>query len=380
MIYLDNAATSGIKPESVYQASDHALRCCSGNPGRSGHDISLAAGNLVEETRLLLSELFNAGDSSCICFTNNATTALNTAILGTVKPHSHVITSSLEHNSVSRPLEYLKSLGCRVTVLPASIESGVDPDEVRKAIGADTSLVVMTHVSNVTGTVNDIASIGRICRDEGIPFLVDAAQSAGSRSIDVQKNNIDMLAFPGHKGLLGPQGTGGLYIRKDLAVAPLTRGGTGSFSESPDQPEERPSAFESGTLNVPGIAGLGAGIRFIKETGIDNIHAREDVLRRLILAGLREIDGVRVYSPSADADAGCVISFTIDCMEPSEVSMIMNSQFNIAVRSGLHCAPYAHSMLGTLQSGGTVRVSPDYFNTEEEINIFLDAVREMAGF
>lgn len=188
MIYLDNAATSGMKPESVYQASDHALRCCSGNPGRSGHDISLAAGNLAEETRLLLSELFNAGDASCICFTNNATTALNTAILGKVRPGSHVITSSLEHNSVSRPLEYLKSFGCRITVLPATIENGVDPDEVRKVIGADTSLVVMTHVSNVTGTVNDIASIGRICRDEGIPFLVDAAQSAGSRTIDVQKN------------------------------------------------------------------------------------------------------------------------------------------------------------------------------------------------
>ena len=378
MIYLDNAATSAPKPESVYAAADQALRHCFGNPGRSGHAASSAAGRIVEDARALLAGFFGAEEPSEISFTCNATTALNTAILGTARPGDHIITSSLEHNSVSRPLEYLKSQGCSLSVLPASAETGIDPEDVRKEIRSNTSLVVITHISNVTGTVNDISSIGEICQSCGVSFLVDAAQSAGTRSIDVRKDHIDMLAFPGHKGLMGPQGTGGLDVLRDIPIRPLTRGGTGTFSELLSQPEERPSALESGTLNVPGIAGLTAGISFIRETGIRKIHDREQELRLRILRGLRQIPEISLYVPSEQADAGAVISFTMETAEPSDIAMMLDASFGIAVRAGLHCAPYAHSMLGTLSGGGTVRVSPGYFTTDEEIDLFLDAIRELA--
>lgn len=374
MIYLDNAATSGTKPEAVYRASDEALRKCSGNPGRSGHKVSLAAGKIVEDARISCARLLSAEDASEISFTFNTTGALNTAIYGTARPGSHIITSSLEHNSVSRPLEHLKTLGCEVTVLPASIDTGVDPDDMRRAIRSDTSLIVMTHISNVTGTVNDVRSIGSIAREAGVPFLVDAAQSIGTRAIDVTADNIDMLAFPGHKGLLGPQGTGGLYVRKGTSIAPLTRGGTGSFSESLEQPDRMPDRLESGTLNVPGLAGLAEGVRFILETGADRIREREACLRDRLCSGLSEIPGIRIYSPAPGFDAGCVVSFTLDGMDPSEISMILDAAFDIAVRSGLHCAPYAHTMLGTIGSGGTVRVSPDWFTRDDEIDAFIEAI------
>lgn len=379
MIYLDNAATSGKKPEEVYVAVDHALRHSSGNPGRSGHSISLAAGQIVEETRQQIAAFFHAGDASAICFTPNTTTALNTAIFGLVRPGDHVITSALEHNSVSRPLEYLRSLGCEITILPASPDTGVDPAEVEKSLKTATSLVVMTHCSNVTGTLNDICSVGEICRAHEVPFLVDAAQSAGTRAIDLQKMPIDLLAFPGHKGLLGPQGTGGLYIRKDLPVQPLTRGGTGSFSELLDQPEQRPDRYESGTLNVPGLAGLGAGVRYLSRLGMDTVERREAYLREMMIEGLQEIPGITIYGPRVGQPAGCVISFTLEGMEPSEISAILDTAFDIGVRAGLHCAPYAHRALGTLASGGTVRVSPHLFTEDEEIETFLDAMRQIAA-
>ena len=377
MIYLDNAATSGKKPESVYRAVDHALRECSGNPGRSGHAVSLAAGKIVSDARLQCARFFGAADPSEISFGSNTTSALNTAIYGIVRPGMHIITSSLEHNSVARPLEHLRTLGCDISILPASVDTGVDPDAVRGALRRDTGLIVMTHISNVTGTVNDIAAIGCIAREAGIPFLVDAAQSAGTRSIDVQRDHIDMLAFPGHKSLLGPQGTGGLYVRSGLPVAPLTRGGTGSFSELPEQPERMPDRLESGTLNVPGLAGLAEGIRFIQETGIEEIGKKEHALRTCIYEGLSEIPGVKLYAPSAGHAAGCVLSFTLEGMESSEVAAILDSAFGIAVRSGLHCAPYTHRMLGTIASGGTVRVSPGYFNEPAEAEAFVDAIRPM---
>lgn len=374
MIYLDNAATSGTKPEAVYRASDEALRKCSGNPGRSGHKVSLAAGKIVEDARISCARLLSAEDSSEISFTFNTTGALNTAIYGTARPGSHIITSSLEHNSVSRPLEHLKTLGCEVTVIRASVDTGVDPEEVRRAIRPDTSLIVMTHISNVTGTVNDVRAIGAVAREASVPFLVDAAQSIGTRTIDVVRDNIDMLAFPGHKGLLGPQGTGGLYVRKGIEIMPLTRGGTGSFSESLEQPSRMPDRLESGTLNVPGLAGLAEGVRFILDTGADRICEREAFLRNKLYEGLSAISGVTLYSPAPGCDAGCVVSFTIDGIDPAEVSMILDSAFDIAVRSGLHCAPYAHTMLGTIGSGGTIRVSPDWFTEEPEIDAFIEAI------
>lgn len=375
MIYLDNAATSGRKPESVYRAVDRALRECSGNPGRSGHAVSLAAGKIVSDARLQCARLLGAAAPSEISFGPNTTTALNTAIYGIAREGMHIITSALEHNSVSRPLEHLRKCGHTVTVLPASVDTGVDPDDVRRAIRKETGLIVMTHISNVTGTVNEIAAIGSIAREAGIPFLVDAAQSAGARSIDVQRDGIDMLAFPGHKSLLGPQGTGGLYVRTGLLPEPLTRGGTGSFSEFPEQPTRMPDRLESGTLNVPGLAGLAEGIHFILDTGVTEIHKNEDRLRTFLYEGLSAIPGIRLYTPSAGHDAGSVLSFTVSGMESAEVAMILDAAFDIAVRSGLHCAPYAHSMLGTIGSGGTVRVSPGYFNEMSDAEAFVEAIR-----
>ena len=379
MIYLDNAATSGKKPEAVYEACGRALRECSGNPGRSGHKISLAAGQIAADTRLVCAKFFGAADPSEISFSINATSALNTAIFGVVRPGSRIITTCLEHNSVARPVEYLRSQGCSLTVLPTSIDTGVDPEDVRRAIMPDTSLIVMTHISNVTGTVNDIASVGAIAQEKGVPFLVDAAQSAGTRSIDVKRDHIDMLAFPGHKSLFGPQGTGGLYVRNGLAIRPLTRGGTGSFSELLDQPERMPDRLESGTLNVPGLAGLGAGIRFIMETGIDRIKEKEKALRDRLYGDLSGIPGVTVYAPQPGSDAGSVLSFTIQGMESAEAAAILDSAFDIAVRSGLHCAPYTHRILGTIANGGTIRVSPNYFNEISDIDLFTDAIRQIAG-
>ena len=379
MIYLDNAATSGSKPQAVCQAVNRALHECSGNPGRSGHARSLAAGRIVTDTRLLCAQFFGAADPSEVAFTSNATEALNTAIYGIVQSNGHIITSSLEHNSVSRPLEHLRKLGCEITILPASLDTGVDPDDVRKALRADTRLIAMTHISNVTGTVNDITAIGAIAQEAGVPFLVDAAQSAGARSINVQHDKIDLLAFPGHKGLLGPQGTGGLYVRTGLAIQPLKRGGTGSFSESPEQPSQMPDLLESGTLNVPGIAGLGEGIRFINETGLDVIEKKEASLRAKLYEGLSSIPGTRLFSPAMECDAGSVLSFTMSNIESADAAAILDSVFGIAVRSGLHCAPYAHRLLGTIETGGTIRVSPDYFNEGSEIDMFLEAVYTMAN-
>lgn len=373
MIYLDYAATSGAKPESVYTASDDALRNASGNPGRSGHKISLKAGAIVAETRLLCSRLFHAENPESIVFCSNATDALNLAIQGSVTKGDHIITSTMEHNSVARPLEHLMDEGVEVTKIRADLETGVDPAAVAAAIKDNTKLAVFTHISNVTGTVNDIEAIGAICREKGIPFLVDASQSAGAVKIDVQKMNIDMLACPGHKCLYGPQGTGCLYIKPGLELKPLKQGGTGSRSELLHQPEDRPDKYESGTLNVPGIAGLGAGIRFIMETGIEKIHERDMALTARLIDGLSALDGVKIYSP-LHSQRGPVVSITIDGYEPQDISIYLDQVFDIATRSGLHCAPDAHGTIGTLEAGGTVRISPGYFTTEEEIDACLEAI------
>lgn len=375
MIYLDNAATSGQKPENVYVAVNDTLRNVSGNPGRSGHKVSLEAGKRIYEARLSLSRLFHAENAESIAFCLNATDALNTAIKGVINTNGHIITSSIEHNSVSRPLEYMRELGTEITKISASIDDGVDPDEIKKAIKANTSLVVINHVSNVTGTVNDIKSIGNICHDAGVPFLVDASQSAGALPIDVQSMHIDMLAFPGHKSLLGPQGTGGLYIRPGLDIAPFKHGGTGSLSELLTQPEIRPDKFESGTLNVPGIAGLAEGIKFIEKEKVENIETKEKIITEKLIEGLSELPGVRIYAPALGKRRGAVVSITIDGIDPQDIGMILDNTFDIAVRPGLHCSPDAHRTIGTLYSGGTLRISPGFFTTEAEIEQCIDAIR-----
>ena len=374
MIYLDYAATSGRKPEAVYEASDRVMREVSGNPGRSGHKISLEAGAIVAEARLLCSRLFHAPASETIAFGVNTTEALNLGILGMVEKGDHVITSSLEHNSMARPLEHLKDEGVEVTKIRADLENGVDPDAVEAAIKDNTKLVVMTHISNVTGTVNDIAAIGDVCRRHGVTFLVDAAQSAGVRPIDVQAMKIDMLAFPGHKCLYGPQGTGGLYISPEVDLRPLLTGGTGTQSELLHQPVSRPERYESGTLNVPGLAGLARGVDFILKTGVDAIEEKEYELTARLISGIRQYDNITIWGPQTAKNRAAVLSITIDGYEPQDISIYLDQIFDIAVRSGLHCAPYAHETLGTLDKGGTVRISPGYFTTEEEIDACIEAI------
>ncbi len=377
MIYLDNAATSWPKPETVYRASDEALRR-GGSPGRSGHKLSNAAGRTVEEARIALARLFNAPKPDRIVFTLNATDALNLALKGILKNGDHVITSSMEHNSVARPLEALRSIGVEVTKVAMSPISGVDIQDVSAAIKENTKLMVFSHVSNVTGTVNPIADIGKLCHENGILFLVDAAQSAGAIPIDVMKMKIDLLAFPGHKSLLGPGGIGGLYIKEGLLLNPLREGGTGSFSEMLTQPEKVPDRYESGTMNTPGIAGLAEGVRFLFEHGVETIQKKEAALTNMLLNGISEISGITVFGPPPGELRVGVVSLLINEMEPIQTAIILDSMFDIAVRAGLHCAPDAHITLGTLETGGTVRLSIGAFNTENDIELCLEALRSIA--
>jgi cysteine desulfurase/selenocysteine lyase len=285
MIYLDNAATSWPKPEAVYQAMDSLMRNTGASPGRSGHLMSLTAAHIVHETREALCEFFGIADPSHLVFTANATEALNLAIKGLLRPGDHAVTSSMEHNSVMRPLRALEKTGVELTVAPCASDGSLDPGEIGRAIRPNTRLIVLTHASNVVGTVLPVAAVGRIARSHGVPLLVDAAQSAGCYPIDVETMNIDLLAFSGHKSLFGPQGTGGLYIRPGLEsrLEPLKYGGTGSFSEHENQPDFLPDKYESGTPNTVGLAGLGAGVRFVMREGLGNIRKKEERLTGLLL-------------------------------------------------------------------------------------------------
>ena len=374
MVYLDNAATSFPKPESVYGAVMKTMREECGNTGRSGHRLSLSAGRTVNEARVLCARLFNAQSPENIIFTPNTTTALNIALKGILEPGDHVITSSLEHNSVSRPLHHLGQTGVTIAKLPTDLQCGLSAIDIEKAVTPGTKLVVCTHISNVTGTVNDIASIGSFCKKNGILFLVDAAQSAGNRSIDVQDMCVDMLAFPGHKGMMGPQGTGGLYIRPGLGLKTIIQGGTGSKSESLSQPDTMPERFESGTLNTPGLGGLAAGIRFIQEKGIGKIERAEADLVKRLVEGINTIKGIRLIGPGLNQSRGSVVSVCLEKTHPAAAALAMDSAFQIAVRSGIHCASDAHRSAGTLENGGAIRISPNYFNTPGDIDLCLEAL------
>ena len=379
MIYLDNAATTFPKPGSVYSAVLEALIESGGNPGRSGHKLSLAAGRIIEEARVLIAQLFHIAEPEQIVFTLNATDALNLALKGVLSAGDHVITSSMEHNSVARPLEALKRIGVEYTKVPTSPERGASIRDVESAIKGNTKLMVFTHISNVTGTENPISEIGSLCHKRGILFLVDAAQSAGAWPIDVQKMNVDLLAFPGHKGLLGPQGTGGLYIRKGVSVEPLKQGGTGSHSELLSQPEQLPDRFESGTQNMPGLAGLAAGLKYIIDQGVDVIREKETHLANRFINGISQLEGVTVYGPPACPKRSGVVSININGMDAMELSFILDNVFDIAVRAGLHCAPDAHETLGTLHSGGTLRFSIGPFNSESDIDLCIDALAQISA-
>ena len=376
MIYLDNAATSWPKPESVYDAVNEAIRT-GGNPGRGSSEQAKAAADGIMEARTVLAQMFRIADPTRIIFTLNATDAINMALQGMLKPGDHVVTSRMEHNAVTRPLAYLEDAGVRVTKVETHPAKGADPEAVRAAICDDTKLVVMSHASNVTGALNPIEEIGAVCREMNVPFLVDASQSAGAIPIDVVKMNIDLLALPGHKSMLGPTGTGVLYVSESVSPKPYRSGGTGVFSEVRLQPEQLPYYYEAGTPNTVGVSGLCAGARYILERSVNNIYIEEQRMIQRLVDGLCAIPKVTVYGPLTSPRAAAV-SFNIDGMDCADVAMILETYYNISVRSGLQCAPDTHRMLGTFDIGGTVRVSPGLFTTEEEINTFLTAIREIS--
>ncbi|MFC1991381.1 aminotransferase class V-fold PLP-dependent enzyme [Chloroflexota bacterium] len=377
MIYLDNATTSWPKPESVYLAMDEFLRNNGGNPGRGGHSMATAAGRMIEDVRLLLTRLINAQDKDRVVFTFNCTDSLNTGLKGLLKPGDHVITSCIEHNSVVRPLKKLEQQGVRVTRISPRLGDGfVYPEDIEKAIIGETKLVLMTHASNVNGVIQPISEYGLIARRRNLIFMVDAAQTAGRYPLDVQADNIDLLAFSGHKGPLGPTGIGVLYISERVDLDSLREGGTGSQSELEEQPGALPNKFESGTANAVGIAGLGAGLDFIFCEGMDKILAHEQSLTARLYEGLSRTEKITVYGTMDRKKQAPIISFTTEGAEPGEVAAILDQAFDIKVRAGLHCAPAAHKTMGTFPKG-TLRLSPGYFNTTKEIDFTLQAIEKI---
>lgn len=381
MIYLDNAATSFPKPESVYQAVDRFNREIGANPGRSGYATARKAGEIVDETRALLARLFNVERPSQIVFTANATQAVNLALKGLLRPGDHVVTTVVDHNSLLRPLRSLQERRqVELTRVVSGSTGSVDPEDIRAVLKPETKLICMTHASNVTGALYNVKAIGAIAHDNGSLLMVDVAQTAGCVPIDVQDMQIDLLAFTGHKGLLGPQGTGGLYMKPGLEVEvqPFSEGGTGSQSSSDRQPENMPDRFEGGTLNTPGLAGLGAGVRFVLETGVEAIRDHEQALVARLLDGLASIPVVKVYGPSPGSKRVAVVSFNLEGWPPLNLSHILASGFDIATRSGLHCAPLIHRYIGTADRG-TVRASIGYFNTVDDIDRLCGALEQIAA-
>jgi len=377
LAYFDNAATSFPKPNKVYDSIMKAMKEYGANPGRSGHKLALKLGREIFKTRELLADLFNIKDPMNLIFTFNGTQSLNIGIKGILKKGDHVITTSMEHNSVLRPIKAMEKEGVEVSIIKGDPVGRINPKDIEKNIRKNTKLIAITHISNMTGTIMPIEEIGRTARAKGIYFLVDAAQSAGVYQIDVERMNIDILAFPGHKSLLGPQGTGGLYIREGLEVKELYQGGTGSTSYELEQPDMLPDRYESGTLNGPGIVGLGAGVEYILKRGMDNIRKHEEELTSHFIEELTKIESVKLYGPLDLKEQGAVVSINIGDKDSSEISFILDQNYDIEVRPGLHCAPMAHKTIGTLEQG-TVRFSFGPFNTHEEIELAIKAVREIS--
>ncbi|MFZ2950745.1 MAG: aminotransferase class V-fold PLP-dependent enzyme [Desulfuromonadaceae bacterium] len=377
-MYLDNAATSFPKPEKVYEAVLHAMRDVGASPGRGGYRRSLEAGRILFQAREAVAGFFSISDSSRIIFTQNATGALNLALQGTLTAGDHVVTTSMEHNSLLRPLYALRNKGVELTIVPAGPDGVVSVEDMCRAMRVNTRMIAVSHVSNVCGAIQPILRLSNLCREAGALFLVDAAQSAGYLPIDVERFSIDLLAVPGHKGLLGPGGTGLLYVAPHVQLASVIQGGTGSHSTAEEQPLVMPDGFESGTHNLPGIAGLQAGIEFIIEQGLSSVHRHEHEMLRQAEQGLREIPGVTIYGPVDPSDRCSVLSFTASGVDPAILAAELDHGFDIAVRAGLHCAPLAHRTLGTLP-GGTTRVSPGWFTTSEDIAFFSDAVVQCIG-
>jgi cysteine desulfurase family protein len=381
MIYFDNAATSWPKPPRVLEAMSNFMTEVGGSPGRSAHRLSIEAGRIVYEAREVLARLFNVTDPLRVVFGLNATEALNLALQGVLRAGDHVVTSSMEHNSVMRPLRALEETGqVEITVVPCSSQGFLDPGDLESALRSNTRMIVLNHASNVVGSVLPVGEAGSIARRHGALLLVDAAQTAGAYSLDMNSMGIDLLAFTGHKALFGPQGTGGLCMGQRVAVAdiePVKRGGTGSRSEREEQPEFLPDMCESGTPNTVGLAGLLAGAEYVIHEGVERIRAGEVELTRRLMAGLLEIPGVTVYG-GHDAELQTAnVSFNIEGLAPSEVGLTLDEDYEVMSRVGLHCAPAAHRTIGTFPVG-TVRFSLSYFNTTDEVDEALMAVRRIA--
>jgi cysteine desulfurase / selenocysteine lyase len=380
-IYFDNAATSWPKPPAVMEAMARFMDEIGANPGRSGHRRSIDAARILYDAREALAACFNVKDPLRIVFTLNATESVNLALKGLLRPGDHVVTSGMEHNAVMRPLRDLEKRGVSLTVVPCSEEGLPAPEAIGKAIRAGTKLVVLTHASNVTGGLLPVAEAGRICRERGALLLVDAAQTAGAYPIDVERDGIDLLAFTGHKSLYGPQGTGGLVIGArvdEREMVPLKQGGTGSRSESEEQPDFLPDRFESGTPNGVGIAGLLAGVAFVRERTVEVIRRDEMVLAEGLIEGLRRISRVRVHGPARSDRRVATLSFTLEGCSPSEAAFRLEREYGVLCRPGLHCAPAAHRTLGTFPNG-TIRFSLSLFTTEEEVEAAVAAVAAVAG-
>lgn len=376
MIYLDSAATSYHKPNGVARAVAEAISHM-GNPGRGAHEASLDASRVVYGTREKMAELFGAEEASQIVFTANSTESLNIAIQGLVDPGDHVITTVMEHNSVLRPLYLCQQRGVSLTILPFSAAGTVTPEAIEAVIRSNTRMIVCTHGSNLTGDLNDLEAIGRVCKKHHLLFVVDASQTAGVFPIQMDSMNIDVLCFTGHKSLMGPQGTGGMCVRKGVRIRPLLVGGSGIDSYSKIHPQVMPTALEAGTLNAHGIAGLSAALDFIKKVTPDVIRQREEELTRRFVSQIKSIPGVKLYGNYEQFPRAPILSLNILDYDSGEIADVLAQDYGIMTRAGAHCAPLMHEALGT-KSQGAVRFSFSYFNTEEEIDQAANAIRELA--
>jgi cysteine desulfurase family protein len=377
-IYLDNAASSCPKPPAVAEAVDRCLKRYCANPGRGAHRLAVEASRIIHRTRTAAAALLGVADGADVIFTHNATDSLNMAMRGILTPGDHVITTAVEHNSVVRPLAALGREGVSVSWVQADSAGRIDPQDIAGEIRAETRLAVVSHVSNVTGAVQPIREIGELLAGHGVPLLVDAAQSAGAIPLDMGAMPVGMLACTGHKSLLGPQGTGLLYISPEIELRSFRQGGTGSRSRDEQDSLPRPDRYECGTLNTPGIAGLGAGIAYINENGLEKLSRHKDEMTRRLQEGLGEIDTVEVYGPGPGEPRGHLVSFNVGGMASAEVAGLLDREHDIAARAGLHCAPGAHRAMGTLKRG-VVRLSVGAFNTVGEIDTALAAVERIAA-
>jgi cysteine desulfurase/selenocysteine lyase len=378
MIYLDNAATSFPKPSSVYESVMKAMKVYGANPGRGSHAMAIEGARIIYETRELLADLFNLDDPLRVIFTFNATDSLNMAIKGILKRGDHVVTTEMEHNSVLRPIKELEKSGVENTIVKCGTDGSINVYDLEKAIRDNTKLIVTTHVSNLTGTIFPAEEIGKVCRAYKIPYLLDASQSAGVLTIDMKKYNISFLAVPGHKGLLGPQGTGALLINSDIEVKQLKEGGTGSQSASLDHPNFYPDKLEAGTHNLPGIAGLNAGLKYILKRGTESIYSHEKNLLDIFITELKKNPKIKIYGRESIEDRIGVVPINIEGMDSSEVANILDREYGIAVRPGLHCAPLAHKAIGT-EKLGAVRFGVGPFNKKKDIMAAVKALKELAG-